>query len=309
MSSNTYVSIDSQSMVSELDIPSIHSMAANLSTEMSVLELNYGMTDIWNYVFYQYWENEGCPHVKHLPMLGGGPIPVIIIMSSYLLFVTRLGPWFMSRRPAYELRTPMLVYNILMVVFNAYFFFKFISFSEYGRVYLNFEFPSRYDDSPKALAITQTMYLYFWTKFIDLLDTVFFVLRKRDRQVSGLHLYHHTIVPVLAWLTMKLVPIVPAFQIFGLLNSLVHTIMYSYYALSAFGPSIQPYLWWKKYITQIQIIQFVILIGYSLALGKFQTGYPAVWFWIGFIQSPLFFYMFTDFYIQSYRKSKASKSL
>lgn len=30
--------------------------------------------------------------------------------------------------------------------------------------------------------------------------------------------------------------------------------MYSYYLLSAFGPSVQKYLWWKKHITNMQMV-------------------------------------------------------
>ncbi|CAG2118166.1 unnamed protein product, partial [Medioppia subpectinata] len=40
--------------------------------------------------------------------------------------------------------------------------------------------------------------------------------------------------------------------------------MYSYYLLSAFGPQIQPYLWWKRYITRLQLIQFALLIVYAM---------------------------------------------
>lgn len=40
-------------------------------------------------------------------------------------------------------------------------------------------------------------------------------------------------------------------------NSILCTVlMYSYYALAAFGPRVQQYLVWKRYITQIQIFQW-----------------------------------------------------
>ena len=39
-----------------------------------------------------------------------------------------------------------------------------------------------------------------------------------------------------------------------MLNSFVHVIMYSYYGLSAMGPAVQKYLWWKKYLTQLQLV-------------------------------------------------------
>ncbi len=112
--------------------------------------------------------------------------------------------------------------------------------------FTKFLFPTKTDQSLRSKILIQIAYYYFLTKFVDLLDTIFFVLRKKNNQITGLHVYHHTIVPLLGWSFMKLAPTVPSFQIFGILNSLVHVIMYSYYGLSSFGPSIQPYLWWKR---------------------------------------------------------------
>lgn len=41
---------------------------------------------------------------------------------------------------------------------------------------------------------------------------------------------------------------------FGLLNTFVHIVMYSYYLFSALGPQFQKYLWWKKYLTTLQMV-------------------------------------------------------
>ena len=41
--------------------------------------------------------------------------------------------------------------------------------------------------------------------------------------------------------------------------------MYTYYGLSAFGPWMQKYLWWKKYITMLQLVS-VILLNQSVLL-------------------------------------------
>jgi len=45
------------------------------------------------------------------------------------------------------------------------------------------------------------------------------------------------------------------------LNSGVHILMYTYYMLSAMGPQVRKYLWWKKYMTVIQLV--------SLELARF----------------------------------------
>jgi hypothetical protein len=49
-------------------------------------------------------------------------------------------------------------------------------------------------------------------------------------------------------------------------NSIVHTVMYTYYGLAACGPAIQKYLWWKKYITQIQLVNYNHIIYTLLCL-------------------------------------------
>jgi len=40
-----------------------------------------------------------------------------------------------------------------------------------------------------------------------------------------------------------------------MVNSFIHTLMYVYYALAAIGPSMQKYLWWKRYMTKLQLVR------------------------------------------------------
>lgn len=46
----------------------------------------------------------------------------------------------------------------------------------------------------------------------------------------------------------------PAAFFVGLINTFVHVIMYSYYGLAALGPHMQKYLWWKRYLTSLQLV-------------------------------------------------------
>ena len=96
------------------------------------------------------------------------------------------------------------------------------------------------------------------SRFLDLADTTFFVLRKKNTQLTFLHVYHHTIVPFLCWMSLKYNATIPIIRLFMLFNTAIHTAMYAYYSLAALGPSVQPYLWWKRYLTKLQIIQFVV---------------------------------------------------
>lgn len=70
-----------------------------------------------------------------------------------------------------------------------------------------------------------------------------------------MHYYHHSLTMVLCYTqlegrtTVSWVPIT--------LNLIVHVLMYYYYFRTAAGAKI----WWKKYLTALQITQFIIDLG------------------------------------------------
>lgn len=94
-------------------------------------------------------------------------------------------------------------------------------------------------------------YVYYVSKFYELLDTVLSRLNRARMPFPALHIFHHSCVLLMAWLWLEYAQ---TLQFGGLLfNTLVHVVMYYYYALKSLGLKV----WWKKYITQLQIVQFV----------------------------------------------------
>lgn len=51
--------------------------------------------------------------------------------------------------------------------------------------------------------MASAVWVYYMCKLIELLDTVFFVLRKKQNQISFLHVYHHTMMPFAAFIGTK----------------------------------------------------------------------------------------------------------
>lgn len=49
----------------------------------------------------------------------------------------------------------------------------------------------------------------------------------------------------------------------GLINSLVHVVMYLYYGLAALGPSVSKYLWWKRYLTSLQLVSICLFFSFK----------------------------------------------
>jgi hypothetical protein len=82
---------------------------------------------------------------------------------------------------------------------------------------------------------------------------VFYVLRKKERQISFLHVYHHIGILVATWISGKYFPGGQGVFV-GFYNTPVHCIMYVYYLLSAWNPNYRKDIWWKKYVTLLQIV-------------------------------------------------------
>ena len=151
------------------------------------------------YILYDYWITECDPRTRHYSLSSDGPQYVVPFMLLWLLFVTRLGPYIMRDRKPMAMRSVMFVYNVFMVVFNAYFFCRSLHWLKYGKRLFEFEFPSRDDYSRETLQMIDEHVSYAYTKYFDLMDTIFMVVRKKTSHLSFLHVYHHFSVPILAW--------------------------------------------------------------------------------------------------------------
>lgn len=91
---------------------------------------------------------------------------------------------------------------------------------------------------------------------------------------------------------------------FGMLNTFVHIVMYSYYLLAALGPKVQPYLWWKKYLTAMQMVQFVLVMVHAFQLFFIDCDYPQAFNWFICGHAVMFYVLFRAFYKEAYTKGK-----
>lgn len=89
----------------------------------------------------------------------------------------------MKDRKPFTLRHSMFIYNISLVAFNVYFFIEALICIRFGIDLFDFEFPDKHDMSSKSMRMIYSGYAYFLTKFLDLFDTIFFILRKKYSQV------------------------------------------------------------------------------------------------------------------------------
>lgn len=63
------------------------------------------------------------PRVKDWPLMQT-PWPTLTIVVAYVLFVKRIGPQMMKHRKPYELRGPIIAYNLFQVILSTLIFYK-----------------------------------------------------------------------------------------------------------------------------------------------------------------------------------------
>ncbi|CAN7998837.1 unnamed protein product [Ixodes hexagonus] len=264
--------------------------------------MNFSMNPI---KFLSEVQQMGDPRTRDYPLVVN-PFFVFPLIMSYLYFVKVAGPRWMKNREPFEITNIVRLYNVGMVVVNARFLHMVLktTYLPGGRYSLWCQGITGYMDEE----LTQ-YYKYGWffvaVRYVDFLDTVFFVLRKKFRQITHLHVIHHTIVAVNVWFWTLFAP--EGHVALGLaLNVFVHIIMYSYYFLATLGPGAQKYLWWKKYLTTLQIAQFVISMTHMSIPLFVDCGFPKYLIILGNAQTFLILCLFINFYVHAYRRKGPS---
>ncbi|KAF7413396.1 hypothetical protein HZH68_001885 [Vespula germanica] len=255
----------------------------------------------WHFLFHDLSD----PRTRNW-FLVSSPVPGISILIGYHYFIHSWGPKYMEHRKPFQMKNVLVMYNLIQVLLSTWIFIEGLSSAWLTKYSFKCE-PVDFSESPDALKIARIVHVYFLAKLTELLDTVFFVLRKKEKQVTFLHVYHHTVMPMIAWGATKYYPGGHGTFI-GLINSFVHIVMYTYYLLAALLPQYQKYLWWKKYITTLQMGQFCLAFLHNSQLLLYDCGYPR-WSVVLTLPNAIFFYLlFSDFYKMAYEPDRRKKS-
>lgn len=210
----------------------------------------------------------------------------------------------MRNRKPYDLKIPIRIYNLILVAINTYLFLGSVTSFRFG---IDFWGCGEALSTRKRPVLLHYGHLFFHTRYLEFFDTFFFVLRKKTSQITFLHVFHHGVVPTLMYIGLKFYP-VPFNALLPTTNMFVHIIMYAYYGLATFGPSIQKYLWWKRYLTTLQISQFALLLLHCSQPLVFRNSpgcnFPPGLVVINSIIGLVFLLLFVSFYRQTYMDKK-----
>ncbi|XP_043497199.1 elongation of very long chain fatty acids protein 1-like [Polistes fuscatus] len=240
-------------------------------------------------------------------ILFNNPFPVGFVLFGYFYFVFVCGPRFMKNRKPYSLKTFIRIYNISQIVINSVIVYKFIKGGWYTRIWI-YCVPITYESFPGHEEFLIAGWLAIISKMMDMLETAIFILRKKEKQISFLHLYHHISTLLIGWILGKnnidgMALVIP------LVNCSVHVIMYIYYFFSSFEGKIRIIVSkYKHWITIMQMTQFILLAAHNLQgflpsckVNKISASFIV----FNYVTN---FFLFYDFYKKTYLKKNIKYS-
>ena len=144
---------------------------------------------------------------------------------------------------------------------------------------------------------------FYISKFYEFIDT--WIVLLKGREPIFLQVYHHAGVVLIMW-GFVVTQCTSGGVVILVLNSFIHTIMYTYYVFAAFGYS-SPL---KHYLTQAQLTQFFLGVGVTVPMywqdgclnGAQVLALNAI-----HVYTVILIYLFGKFYYDSYVKKKGDK--
>ena len=220
---------------------------------------------------------------------------------------------YMQHRKRFNLRLPLFMWSLTLALFSM------VGSAIVGPPMISCLFTRGWESSICERVILEGQaglwaFLFCFSKLPELVDTYFIVLRKQ--KLIFLHWYHHVTVFIYCW--YHYVAQVYLAQWFITLNYIVHSIMYTYYALRASG-RVRPPVWVNMIITVLQLVQMVLGVGINLYIymkmeadsnwycdGKVETSYFYV-YW-AFAMYFSYFVLFVHFFWSTYFSNRTQSN-
>ncbi len=180
-----------------------------------------------------------------------------IFFSIFYLAMVYFGKKWMKDREEFQIKPYIFTYNLYQCILNLW-----CVVAMCYEVYSNPIFTGIWGNYPvagaKSFRISFLIWIHYNNKYVELLDTLWMILRKKNNQISFLHCYHHVLL-IWAWFLVCKIETGGDCYFGATVNSFIHVIMYGYYTLALLNYPCP----WKKWITTCQMIQFCVCFSHS----------------------------------------------
>jgi len=189
-------------------------------------------------------------------------VPILLILGYFIseAYLPQICEAFGINGKSTLYKTSVALHNLLLAVFSAVVLVN--SWPIVIQHYTEKGFHASYCDpdgsfwSSSGFGAWAT--IFYLSKYYEFIDT--YVLIGKGKKPSFLQLYHHAGIVITMW--GAVVSHSAWLQVVVLLNSFIHTLMYTYFFLKTIDPKRQ--IKGAKYLTTAQIVQFYTGILYTI---------------------------------------------
>jgi hypothetical protein len=226
---------------------------------------------------------------------------LFVIFVTYFWFVFYQGPKMMKDRNPYNVTNVIRYYNVFQVIACSIFVYRTYQMGFDFRFLWRCESFDFLTDGER-LELKIGTWCFLLLRMFEFVETIFFILRKKDNQASFLHVYHHITVVLLMWVYITFDTELMAIYNASI-NSFVHIVMYTYYFLSSFKNIKNAVNIAKPVITIVQLVQFVLILGVCIIAILPGCGY-SIFFHLQIANLCMLIILFGHFFIKNYLSKK-----
>lgn len=245
------------------------------------------------------------PYSKELPLMD--PVSLSFLLVAYfvgLAFFFGIG----RLTGRLELRAFGILYNFVCVIVSVYMSvgLGWEAYNSFGSLWNNPVDATH----PRAFSIRNILWVFYISKLLEYTDTYIMVLKHNYRQVSFLHVYHHTSIVVVVYIYLAVAPGGDSYWC-SMVNSGIHVVMYMYYLLNLIfrtGP-VRNFLQANKLIITVgQLTQFLLNVVQALFILFIASPrrYPASVMWIQVVYMATMIFLFGNFLVKNKKGGKKS---
>lgn len=140
-----------------------------------------------------FFERYGDPRVKSW-FLMSSLYPTLLFCVAYVVVVKKVGPSFMKHRKPFNLRSTMIVHNLIQVLCNAWLLRGLLQSGWLTKFNMRCEPVKSVQEG--NYWIVDIHYWFYILKLTEFFDAIIFVSRKKSNQVTTLHLLYHCVMPI-----------------------------------------------------------------------------------------------------------------
>lgn len=222
-----------------------------------------------------------------------------IIFALAYMAIIRVGINHMKLKSPLVLRNQLFIWNIVLAIFSIFGTIRVLPELIYVLNKKGFHHSICNSSYMTDVKIQFWMWLFTWSKVLELGDTAFIILRKK--KLIGLHWIHHAVTLFSCFYSFS--EMAGSARWFTAMNYLVHSVMYTYYAFRALQFRIPQLVAMSITISQIAQMFAGFYINYLvlyMKLYEIECNSSLKAARVGFTIYVLFLVLFLKFFVATY---------